>query len=206
MLERSPVEAALRSDVRRRRRSTVLVLGLAGVLLAPGSVYADEPLVRPRNIGGGATTGTILYGNEKPLQPLLSGCRSTNFLFNSASVVFVLNTAISGYAGPVTITGTGASGCESYTLGGGTVTLTLNGTNQTTKSTLTCPTLSGGYTRVLSHMTLILGGNCTVNRFAQGIVHFVSQLEVVPIADGGASVTAPITSAMTAGAFAIAPA
>lgn len=191
-----------------RRYRAVAVLVVAGALLgsAPSAV-ADPPLVQPRNIGGGDARGTITYPAATPLPQALAPCRATTFTFQASAEAFVLNTAIAGFAGPVTIDGSGSAFCENASNSGGMMTLRLTGVNTTTKSTLSCPVLGGGYTRVLSEMTLILSGNCIVNNYAQGIVNFVAKLSMVPSGmNGGAPFTAPVTSATTAGAFVIAPA
>lgn len=174
-----------------------------------------DPVVQPRNLGGGATRGSITY-SPVAMPPAGALCKK-NVAFKLgdgtaaepgwAAESFVFNTVISGYAGPVTITGTGTSGnsCESYALGGGSVELALNGFNPITESKLSCPVLSGTYTRVLSDMTLVLFGNCVVNDFGTGVVILVARIQVVPLG-GGAGVLAPVTSATTAGVFAVAPA
>ncbi|MDQ3756876.1 MAG: hypothetical protein M3394_03400 [Actinomycetota bacterium] len=165
-------------------------------------------------MGGGATTGTIEYS---PLLPAADArCKPISFTLEEdfLSEAFVFNTAIAGYVGPVTITGRGSSsngttaGCESYGLGGGTMTATLQGWNPTTDSTLECPTLEGTYTRVLSDKTIVLSGDCKVNDFASGVgrVLFVARVQVVPVGSNGAGVLVPVSKATTAGNFAVAPA
>lgn len=205
------------------RRLSVAVAAVTLLAVTPSS-YANEPLVEPRNMGGGITRGSIQYA-PTPMPQAGAICkRNITFTLGGgtaqepgwSSEAFVFNTVISGFEGPVTITGDGTSGnsCESYALGGGTMTLSVRGLNPITESTLDCreddedprsTNLTGTYTRVLSDMTLILNGVCVVNKFATGRVMLVARIQVAPMG-GGAGALAPISSAMTAGVFAVAPA
>jgi hypothetical protein len=208
-----------------------LIVGVAGLLTMPRLAGADDPVVEPMNTGGGETMGAMTYvGN--PLPKILALC-STGLTFKLGdgvdppagqeddgwtSEAFVFNTVISGYAGPVKITGGGNSdtSCESYSLGGGVMTVELKGYNDLTESKLDCrnigdPTkstpLTGRYTRVLSDMTVILTGRCLVNGFATGQVTFVARLQAVPGDTAGTEgVTKSVRSLTTTGVFALAPA
>jgi len=179
-----------------------------GSTLLP-SARADTTLP-PRNAGFGAVEGPISY--NPPLPMTGSPCSTTvAFTLGSgasgsgwASVTLMANTVLSAYAGTVTITGTGTAGtCESYTLGGGTMTVSLTGST-VNESALSCQTLSGTYSRVLSTMTMDLQGDCTVNNYGSSHVTFVATVQLVPSRDQTNTLT-PITSAEAAGSFVVAP-
>lgn len=197
-----------KADVNRRGRArliaVVAVVAVSGVPTAQANDPLDEPLVEPMNSGGGFTMGTITYTGQYALPSVTAGCKPTTFEFNSHSLAFVFNTVISGYAGPATVrNAVGSSPCESAALGGGEITLRLEGTNATTESVLECAELKGRYTRVLSDMTLVLSGGCLVNKFGTGIVTFVARLQVVP---ADAKFTSPSRTASADGPFVLAPA
>ena len=197
------------------RVSRAIVFAVASALIAVSPSVSADPAVQPRNLGGGITRGSLTYAPTA--MPAAGALCRTNLAFTLgsgtpsepgwAAEAFVLNTVISGFEGPVTITGSGSSGgsCESYALGGGTMQLALHGYNPLTESRLDCNSLTGTYTRVLSDMTLILHGNCVVNQFGTGVVIFVARIQVVPTG-GGAGVLAPVASANTVGVFTVAPA
>lgn len=198
------------------RRLAVAVVALAASIVPPMVADADPLPIPPHNSGFGASTGVITY--NAPMPPAGALCKSTlTSQVEWSSQAFVLNTVVSGFAGPVTIIGsaTTGAGCESYSLGGGSMTLGLQGFNETTESKLDCrdgfdtrsSSLRGTYTRVGSDMTVVLSGKCLVNLFATGVVTFVARVQVVPSnASSGGGITAPVTSAKTAGAFVLAPA
>lgn len=229
---RSTVEGVVVSEQRQvathtrrplSRLALALAVAAAGTIAVSPPAYADDPipdpiippgLVEPMNMGGGTTSGTIEYS---PVLPVADArCKPVAFTLQNdfLSEAFVFNSAIAGYVGPVTITGQGSSsngsspGCESYGLGGGTMTVALEGFNPTTESTLTCPSLVGTYTRVLSDMTVVLSGDCKVNDFTQGIgrVLFAARIQVVPTGMNGAGFLVPVSTATTAGNFVVAPA
>lgn len=213
-------------SIRRRIDIGALAVFSVAATLGPVAAAHGDPLpLEPRNSGGGASSGAITY--DTPLPGADAPCKRTqNFTLGVpidpnergwASNAFVFNTVISGYAGPVTMSGSGTSGngCESYALGGGSMVIAVEGYNELTESTLDCrdgfhpdsSSLRGIYTRVGPDMTIVLSGKCLVNRFGTGLVTFVARIQVVPSnLSGGAGVTAPVTSAKTAGVFVLAPA
>ena len=215
---------ARQQHARRFVRSAGAVITAIVGLLATAQPAHAEPLpdpiippglVEPMNMGGGVTTGAIQYSPTMP--PIDAICKPVSFTLQNdfLSEAFVLNSAIAGYVGPVTITGSGTSrtgpetpGCESYSLGGGTMTVALNGFNMTTESSLTCPSLVGTYTRVVSDMTVVLSGDCTVNDYTQGVgrVLYVARIQVVPTGMNGPGILVPVSTATTVGNFAVAPA
>lgn len=186
----------------RRGFARWAIVGLAVVMIfsVPTAARGDN------NLGGGAVQGTFDYGST-PMPPTLSVCESTTFDVEMQAGAFVFNTVISGYAGTVTITGDGASNCESMSLGGGTLSnLSLEGGPTPNESVIDCGPLEGGYTRVFTRMTVVLSGECTVNQFGTGNVNFIGQFDVVPAGLGGEGFLAPVTSAQVEGSFTISPA
>lgn len=200
------------------------------LLAVTPTVHADEPLpddhlVEPRNAGGGVAMGTIDYTGA--LLPKAAAVCARNLTFtlgngdDSAggwqSQAFVVNTVISGYAGPVTISGGGHSNtsCESYSLGGGRMTVELTGFNNLTEAKLSCEdigdpskssSLSGQYTRVLTDLTVVLTGRCLVNDFATGVVTFVGRIQATPSdLQGGEGYQRSVKTMTTNGVFELAP-
>jgi hypothetical protein len=193
--------------------------------------HADEPLpddslIEPRNVGGGASMGTINYVGT-PLPQVGALCaRNLSFTLGNVddgatggwrSDAFVFNTVISGFAGPVKMTGGGNSNtsCESYSLGGGRLTVSLEGFHPITEAKLDCrdigdPTksspLTGQYTRVLSDLTVVLTGRCLVNEFATGLVTFAARIQATPAdVQNLEGFTGPVRTLVTTGSFALAP-
>jgi hypothetical protein len=158
---------------------------------------------RPANVGGGAVSGAVTFASPG-VPPSGQPCRATSFAFNGASDSAWLNAAITAYVGPITITGSGGSPCETATSGSGPVTLSASGSNPL-GSTLSCPSLVGNFTRVLTDVTVVVSGDCRINDFPTFSVQFLAHGEFVPTNDG-AGVTAPVLTATFAGAFAISPA
>jgi hypothetical protein len=85
----------------------------------------------------------MTYPSDSPLPPVLKPCRwGTAFTFDTSSAAFVFDTGDSNlYAGPVRVSGTGLGDCESASLGSGAMTLTLQGQNETTQTSISCPKL-----------------------------------------------------------------
>lgn len=238
-----------RRSASRLVRSTVAVVAAVVGLLAVSTppAYAEDPLdlvrdlvddelVEPRNTGGGDSMGAMTYVGTA-LPKVLALCEpGLTFKLGDGidpppgvkddgwdSQAFVFNTVISGYAGPVKMTGGGHSdtSCESYSLGGGVMTVALEGYNELTESRLDCrdnypnqdpvakeksSSLRGRYTRVLSDMTVILTGRCLVNDFATGQVTFVARLQAVPgDTEGLEGVKTSVRTLTTTGAFVLAP-
>jgi hypothetical protein len=239
----------------RGRRLLVIAVAVAlatGLLATMPAANADDPvdevnelvstvvdlvnhgLLPPRNTGAGYSTGAITYTTGTKLPKAFGECEyNLEFKLGDgttpntgwASDAFVFNTVISGFAGPVTMTGGGDSdtSCESYSSGGGVMTVDLRGKAQDnpTGSTLDCrddypdqdpvtkpksQSLSGRYTRVLSNMVVILTGKCLVNSFATGQVTFVAVVQAVPAdVQNGEGVTGSVERLTTAGAFVLVP-
>lgn len=193
----------------------------------------DNGLIPPRNTGAGYSRGAITYTSTTKLPKAFSVCaRDLTFKLGDgvtpdtgwASDAFVFNTVISGFAGPVQITGGGSSdnSCESYSTGGGVMAVDLQGkaTDNPTGSTLDCrdsfpdtpdrsqsSTLRGRYTRVLSNLVVILTGKCVVNSRGTGQVTFIAVVEAVPAdVQNGEGVTGSVERLTTAGAFVLVPA
>jgi len=174
---------------------------------------------RASNIGAGAASGTIAAINDangvpQGVPPLNAPCARTSFtLQGDVSEAFVFNTAIFGYAGPVTFRGTAGSSCEGTTAGSGAIELTdVRGDGLTPGNSLKCadptavpPTkLTGGYTRNGSNVTAVLGGTCLVTG-SPAPVQLFFRGQFVPT-NPGEGVFEPITAGRFAGAFVISPA
>lgn len=200
--------------VRRRPGRYLAAVAIAVALAAPAG--ADEPV----NSGGGVTSGTFTYVG-KALPKLFSLCeRRLSFVLGDGvapglvSDAFVVDTGTTRFAGPVTMTGGGNSdiSCESYSSGGGVLTVALRGHNELTGSTLDCrddygdPVLSrsltGRYVRILSDMQVVLSGRCLVNGIGTGWITFLAEIQAVPTdLAGGEGTTRSVVSLTTAGVF-----
>lgn len=154
------------------------------------------------NSGGGVVRGTIAYA-PVPLPAVGAPCRPTSFSLDAESVGAGANSVISGYVGPIAVTGTGSSPCEYMTIGEGTVALNLTGRNDL-GSELECAGLAGRWTRTLTDLTVQVSGSCTVNRYGAGVVLVVMRLQSLPNGVGGGVLTS-VSSATAAGMFTIAP-
>jgi hypothetical protein len=154
----------------------------------------------PTSVGGGALGGTIAYGGAGLSH---GSCAGVGWSLVASSAGAVFNLALVGYAGPVTVTASGWSGCDSTLAGTGGVNVGIGGTVPVVGSTISC-SLGGTYTRVEVTVVLVVNGSCNVNNFpAQGVT-VVLVLATVPTNVGG-GVTAPVTSALAAGEFTVAP-
>lgn len=244
--------SAVRRSVRVRR--FLVIAAATGLLATTPVVHADEPfdtldeieetvlgvlddgIVEPRNSGGGDSRGTITYTSTTKLPKAFAGCaRNLTFTLGQPgrpegwmSEAFVFNTVISGFAGPVSMTGHGGSdgnlNCENYSSGAGVLTVSLTGdpTKNPTESKLDCrddygdlsksKSLTGRYTRVFSSMVVILSGRCLVNDYATGPVTFIAEIQAVPgdpVPDdpsGGEGITRSVTTLHTTGTFILVPA
>lgn len=157
------------------------------------------------NVGGGTIMGAVTFTNAGGLPPVGAPCANTTFsLHHVVAHAFVLNTVITGYAGDVTLNGSGAGTCENATLGMGTVTVTGNGLVATTGSSISCPTLTGTYIRVLTELTTVLFGNCSVNNFPMAKVTFIAEVNFLPD-NLGADIDDPIFTATFQGGFTVSP-
>lgn len=135
-----------------------LVVG--AIALMAGAIQPAAALAA--NVGGGAVTGALSYGATRVPAVGSGNCAPTSFTLTGTSAGFVLNTAIAGYAGTVTITGTGSAACELFSNGGGPLTVTISGTGPL-ESTLQCTNLTGGWNRFGTAFSAPLGGSCTFN-------------------------------------------
>ncbi|MDX6670069.1 MAG: hypothetical protein QOI91_432 [Solirubrobacteraceae bacterium] len=153
------------------------------------------------NVGGGAVSGTAHF--SQPIPQAGQACAPTTFTLSGGSSMFTLTTVnlnvISGYAGPLTFSGSGGSGCESGSSGSGNLTLTATG-----DGSVYCPSLGGSYARVATDVQVSAGGGCTINGVPAQIL-FNFHGEFVPTNTGG-GLTAPITDASFAGAVVVLPA
>ncbi len=162
----------------------------------------DETTHVTSTVGAGSAAGTVSFaapGVPKTGDP----CAPTSFSLSGSSEAFAINTVITGYAGPITLTGSGSSSCESTSAASGLLALTASGTGPT-GSTVQCTNLTGGYTRVATDVVAQLGGTCVVNNYAAP-VSFVFRGEFAPTGVG-AGVTTSIRTASFDGAFLVAPA
>ena len=181
---------------RRILATAALALAAVGLAASPASALT--------NVGAGGLTASLHYSS--PIPPVGAGCASTHFSLAGSSDPFTLTTietdpsvVVSGYAGPLTVTGSGGGSCESATTGAGSLTLSATGS-----TAVSCPSLTGSYTRAATSLVATVGGTCTVNGVASG-VNFVLRGEFFPTNPGG-GVLAPITDATVQGAIGAAPA
>lgn len=154
----------------------------------------------PPTVGGGITAGTAAY--TFPGVPL-GTCEATSAALSLSSAVAVVNTALVGFVGPVELTGTTTSACESVQFATGTVSLDIRDTG-TTDSTLLCDDLVGTFTRVAAVLVVGLEGGCVVNDFAISRVSVSAAFAFGP-ADPPSGLTGRMQRALVGGAFFIRP-
>lgn len=187
-------------DGRRWKRSAGLVVAALLALLVGAPAQAAKT-------GGGVASGTMAF--TPGIAPLGPTCQaSTVPEFELASEAFLLDTQIVGYAGPLTITMSGATFCETFSAGSGTLTGSIRGDNTLNGSTIRCTSLQGGFTRVLTDIRIRLAGPCTINQFGTSNIGFLGELTFVPngLEQGRpAGILQPVTSAQLRGAFVVTP-
>lgn len=197
-----------RGSRNRKRRVAVVCAALLVAGLIPAASASAS------NIGGGVASGTVNADPGKGIPPLNAPCAATAFtLQGSTTEAFAFNTAIFGYAGPVTMVGRVTNSCEGTTAGSGTLELTdVKGSGLTPGNSLNCadptavpPTkLTGGYTRNGTNVSAVLGGTCIITGTPAPVqVFFRGQFAAT---NPGAGVSEPITSGVFAGGFVISPA
>lgn len=167
-------------------------------VLLPGPAHAA-------NVGAGAVLGSVTFTNPEGLPPAGPQCADTTFtLQQTVAHAFVLNTVITGYAGSVSLHGSGGGICENATSGFGSLTVTAEGVVATTGSSLRCSTLQGSYIRVLTELTTVLYGNCSVNNFPLNRVTFIAEVNFLPD-NPTTDPDEPIWTATFQGAFTVSP-
>jgi hypothetical protein len=102
------------------------------------------------------------------------------------------------FTGPVTLSGSGGGSCETLGRGSGSLQLSAQGLG-ITATTLSCPTLSGNYTRLGTDLSAVVTGSCSINGQTDSLSLDV-RVELVPISGG---VNQPITVADFEGGFAV---
>jgi hypothetical protein len=153
-----------------------------------------------QDAGGGVVTGNVTFSGAGVPPASSQTCAPTSFAFTGAADGFILNTVGTEYAGPVTLTGSGGSICETASHGDGPLTISAAG-QVGTGSSVSCPNLVGSFIRVLTQVTALVSGTCTVNGYATASVTFVGTPQFVPTDGGGA--TTPIRNAQFAGPFSV---
>lgn len=168
--------------------------------LSGATGWSPFSVAAPATAGGGAFVGELAY------RPGLAhgSCAATSFDVGAQAAAAVLNVAVSGFVGPVGLTGSGTSPCESFALGGtGTMALRLQGRGPT-DSHIVCD-ISGPYTRAAVVLTAALRGGCVVNGLsAHGVAVRIGAI-VAPESPVGGGVIVPLQTARLAGTFAVAP-
>jgi hypothetical protein len=153
------------------------------------------------DIGGGAFTGNASYA--PPLPAVGQPCAPTGFSVAATSAAAVVSFAPTQFVGFINFSGSGGSGCETSASGSGTLTLSASGLGATA-TTISCATLTGGYTRTGMHLRAVVSGPCAINGWATDTVTFAIDAQLVP--DGTGGLTAPVTNAALDGAFVVSPA
>jgi hypothetical protein len=177
-------------------------LGMAVTLVVSPFLLPSHAEAARSNLGGGAVHGSVVFA-PPGIPPAGQPCVPVSFTVNATAPTFVLNTVITGYAGLITITGSGATDCTSTTVSGGTLALTVTGEGPT-GSRVDCQ-LAGGFTRLAVEIVVQLTGPCVVNQYGTGPVQFLSNLLFTPLPPG-AGVTQPVLTANFDGAFVVVPA
>lgn len=168
-------------------------------LQSPPSLTRSFSVNPPPTVGGGVIAGSIDFGTLG-IPPSICEPSASTWLMQSEAAVF--NTAVVGFVGPVSIEGSGTSGCESVLFAEGFVSLVAEGSGPL-ESTLSC-TLSGPYTRAHSALVLHLSGECEINQHPITRVTVASTLGFSPTAVDGGLTTRP-SEAVIAGSFTVVP-
>jgi hypothetical protein len=134
----------------------VVVAALAFPAGAAASLYDGM-----YTLGGGSASGSFDYSGGVPS----SSCAPTSFQVSATSASFSqFITVLDGYVGPLTISGSGASSCETALNGSGTLQLSVSGRGPT-DSTLQCAQLTGSYSRSDGALSATVSGTCVDNNF-----------------------------------------
>src|SRR5207244_4449154 len=149
--------------------------------------------------GGGALTGSVSF--SRPIPAAGDPCGQTSFTLSGTSAASVISFAQAEFTGPVSITGSGGSSCESAGTGSGSLQLSAHGLG-VTGTTIDCPQLSGSYFRAGTDVTATVSGLCTLNGTETDSLTLDAKVQFVP-SDGGAA--QPVSSADFHGAFAVSP-
>ena len=191
----------MRHTQRQLGRLVAVVAMTAGAVLLPGNPAQAQA---GTNLGGGALLGNVFFaGNGVPKAG--DPCVSTNFTLSGTAPGAVVNTVLTGHAGPIALTGWGGStNCEATGLGLGNITVVAHGVGPT-GSTIDCEALVGGFIRVGTEVQVSVTGDCVVNKFAAGKVTFLAVVQFVPTNPGG-GVTTSVKTAAFAGNFVVIPA
>lgn len=212
-----------RAHQRRVRKSGLrfMVIAMASTMVwLLSGAPATSQTIPPSNVGFGVVQGLVTFDDGATLPPGGETCDTTSWTFEgTADPGFALNTVITGYVGPITITAEGGAECENAESGSGELTLTASGDGPT-GSEVDCPPapdpgdpenppLSGTFQRVGSTVLVDVRGACEVNNFGIASVRFISTGEFIPSdADGipavGPGVTEHVKYATYTGIFTIA--
>jgi hypothetical protein len=166
--------------------------------VGPESASATFEVGQPAAAGAGGVVGDLDY--DEPGLPRIA-CAPTSFDVDAQAGAALVDVVVSGFAGPLTLTGSGESPCEDATLGFGTLTLTGAGVAPN-GAQISCPVVQGPYTRVGSELVATLTGECIVNGFDTGPLTWTYSVQAVPVSTG-AGTTAPITRTTFNGTFAV---
>lgn len=169
---------------------------------SPASETRTFTVASPPTAGAGAVAGTVDFGTPG-IPSTIGVCEPSAPVFALHSAAVAVNTIPVGYVGEVDLTGNGTSLCESAMFGIGTVTLALDGTSPT-ESTITCPALSGSYTRVQAALALELTGECRINNRVLTPLTWRVALAFAPL-QSTAGLTTRVRQAAVAGALTAAP-
>lgn len=151
------------------------------------------------SVGGGAVIGSVEFA-PPGIPPAVCEPSSSTWHMDSAAAVF--NTVLVGFAGRITVGGTGSSGCESSRFGDGIVALAISGFGPA-QSTISC-SLDGSYMRVAAALVLNLSGECKINNHPVSRVTVVTSLSFVSTTVGGGVTTRTQKAAIT-GEFVVVP-
>ena len=181
----------------RGARTAFVVLAVFAWLLPAQAAGAGHA-------GAGVASGSLTFTNAGGLPPVGAPCVPTTFNVSSTlSGAVVVSTVIVGYAGLITLSGSGASLCENATLGSGSLSLAATGVGLNPANRISCPSLRGSFVRLLAEATVVIAGSCTVNGIATANITFVAEVTFAPGTVGTAGITTPITNALFQGAFAV---
>jgi hypothetical protein len=148
--------------------------------------------------GAGAISGTV---SISPGVPVFSAktCVNDTFTF-SGTATGLLSGGGKTFIGGLAVSASGSS-CDTTNKGSGPLTATANGSAGGT--TVSCPALSGSFSRTATNVTVSVSGTCTVTD-KKGSASIAQKLNIAVsefIPTKGNGITTPVTGASFAGQF-----
>lgn len=172
----------IKRKVRTGPATGLLAAAAVCLLVAAAPANATHgPIIHPTNVGGGVMSGKATFTTPAAGVPGVGQtCGSSVVTVEAEAPMFALNTVLTGYLGPIDIEAQGSSNCETAASGqGDIVSATVTGTGPT-GSEISCPSMTGEYSRIGTVAIVQVTGDCIVNLFSISDTSIVGTLVVVP--------------------------